>query len=190
MKRGVFLSLLSVLLLAGCSSAGNREGVESAAVGDTAAGNRYEAASADSAAAEEPAAKQSGRSVAKDRAPSEPYPPSRPSGTNGMYFDHAGTNPFIAAEEDPLSTFSVDVDTGSYTIVRNYVNRGELPPEDAVRVEEFVNYFDIDYAPPRGNKAFAVHVDGGDSPFGDGYKLVRVALKGKQIEDRDRKPEI
>lgn len=189
MKRGVFLTIAMVLMLAGCSAAADRNGSENASPveGETTA------AEESASVAEKPAG-----AVASDQdtASSEPAPPPRAEKRSGlpngepyddMYFDHAGTNPFVAAEEDSLSTFAVDVDTGSYTIARNYLSRGELPPEDAVRVEEFVNYFDMDYEPPR-KKAFAIHVDGGDSPFGEGYKLVRVALKGKEIDASDRKP--
>jgi Ca-activated chloride channel family protein len=104
-----------------------------------------------------------------------------------MHFKHYGTNPFVATDEDRLSTFAADVDTGSYTVMRNYVSRGSLPPEDAVRVEEFINYFPAAYPPP-SQGAFAIHVDGGPSPFGPGYDLVRIGIKGKEIAATHRKP--
>jgi len=109
----------------------------------------------------------------------EPYP--------SMFFEHAGVNPFIVTEEDPLSTFAVDVDTASYTVARNYLMRGQLPPQDAVRVEEFVNAFPQGY-PEERNEDWAIHVDGVPSPFGDGYHLVRVGLAARSIPEESRKP--
>jgi Ca-activated chloride channel homolog len=78
---------------------------------------------------------------------------------DSMFFEHYGVNPFIDTEDDPLSTFAMDVDTASYTLARRYVSEGHLPPEDAVRVEEFVNYFDLAYpSPEEGDGAFAIHL--------------------------------
>jgi Ca-activated chloride channel homolog len=103
-----------------------------------------------------------------------------------MFFQHQGTNPFVAVEEDPLSTFGLDVDTASYTVARNYLTRGELPPASAVRVEEFVNALPADYAPPR-NEAFAIHVEAAPSPFRRGYHLLRVGLKAREVRAHERK---
>ena len=104
-----------------------------------------------------------------------------------MYFEHAGVNPFVTTEDDALSTFAVDVDNASYTVVRNYLNRDALPPRDAVRVEEFVNFFGGGY-PAQGRDVFAIHTDGSASPFGQGYHLLRVGLQGMDIDDAGRKP--
>ena len=77
-------------------------------------------------------------------------PPSERA-PDAMFFEDYGVNPFIDTDDDHLSTFAIDVDTGSYTIARRCIEDGHLPPEDAVRVEEFVNYFDQRYAyPPEG----------------------------------------
>jgi Ca-activated chloride channel family protein len=108
-----------------------------------------------------------------------------------MFFQNYGTNPFIDADEDALSTFGLDVDTGSYTISRRYINEGHLPPPDAVRVEEFVNFFPKDFDPPRRGD-FAIHVDGMPSPFAhvkdSRYYLLRVGIRGRVVDDRNRKP--
>jgi len=102
------------------------------------------------------------------------------------FFEDYGTNPFIATEDDHLSTFAVDVDTGSYSVVRNYIHEGTLPPEKAIRVEEFINYFPAPYpAPTKGT--FAIHVEGAPSPFGKGYDLLRIGVKGKEIPVQKRK---
>lgn len=114
--------------------------------------------------------------------------PASPSASgNGMYFEHYGTNTFVSPREDRLSTFAVDVDTGSYSVMRNYITRGTLPPESAVRVEEFVNYFPVNYAPPKKG-SFAIYTDAAPSPFGKGYDLVRIGVKGKEIGVQQRKP--
>ncbi|MEO5762028.1 MAG: von Willebrand factor type A domain-containing protein, partial [Vicinamibacteria bacterium] len=107
-----------------------------------------------------------------------------------MYFEGKGTNPFIVTEEDPQATFGLDVDTASYTLTRNYLNRGTLPPPAAVRVEEFVNSFPNNVSAERGRdgeSVFAVRVDGAPNPLHPGYHVIRVALKAKDVDPRERK---
>jgi Ca-activated chloride channel family protein len=101
-----------------------------------------------------------------------------------MYFQDYGVNPWMDTYEDNRSTFAMDVDTGSYTLARSYINEGNLPPAEAVRVEEFVNYFDQGYRAPRG-ETFAIHVDGSESPYGleEGERLMRVGIQGQDISD-------
>src|SRR5204863_4765118 len=82
-----------------------------------------------------------------------------PSGEfNTAAYDHIVENPFLDAKNNPLSTFSIDVDTASYSNVRRFINEGSLPPKDAVRVEEMINYFTYDYSQASDGKSFAVHV--------------------------------
>jgi Ca-activated chloride channel family protein len=99
---------------------------------------------------------------------------------DAMFFEEYGVNPFVDTDEDNLSTFAVDVDTGSYAIMRYYVNDGFLPPDESVRVEEYVNYFDQEYAPPAESEgAFAIHLDGAPSFYGsEQHHLLRVGLQG------------
>lgn len=108
-----------------------------------------------------------------------------------MFFESAGVNPSIDTEDDPLSTFALDVDSGSYTIMRAYLRDSNLPPKEAVRVEEYVNYFDMDYELPVGN-TFALHLDGGPTPFmeNDRYRVIRVGIQGYDIPDEARKPAV
>ena len=103
--------------------------------------------------------------------------------------ESSGVNPFIDTEDDHLSTFALDVDTGSYTIARRYVTDGNLPPEDAVRVEEFVNYFDQDCAYPPEGQAFAIHVDGASFPFAETerYRMIRIGIQGYAVPAEERK---
>ena len=103
------------------------------------------------------------------------------------FFKHYGVNPFIDTEDDHLSTFAMDVDTASYTVARRFVQDGNLPDPDSVRVEEFVNFFDQGYEPP-AEDAFAVHIEGSPSPFGgDNHWLMRVGLQGKSVRPEERK---
>jgi len=106
---------------------------------------------------------------------------------DAMFFETHGVNPFIDTEDDHLSTFAIDVDTASYTIVRRYLFDGFLPPKEAVRVEEFVNYFKYDYPKP-ASETFAINLEGAPSKFGGpNYKMLRVGIRGKNIEQQDRK---
>ena len=93
----------------------------------------------------------------------------------------------IAAEDNKL-TFAVDVDTASYTIARSYLERDELPPKQVIRVEEFINFFDYQDAPPESleESPFAVHLDAAKSPFGAGKTLLRIGIKGFEVADADR----
>ena len=102
-----------------------------------------------------------------------------------MFFRPTGTNPFVDTREDALSTFALDVDTGSCTLARSYLDRGTLPPAEAIRVEEFVNAQEYDDPAPRRGE-FALVAEGAPSPFapeGD-YRLLRFAVKGREIDGR------
>ncbi|MCD4782816.1 MAG: von Willebrand factor type A domain-containing protein [Candidatus Eremiobacteraeota bacterium] len=103
-----------------------------------------------------------------------------------VFFKKYGTNPFVDTEDDHLSTFSIDVDTASYTIARKYLNRGIQPSDASVRVEEFVNYFKYGYAPPQRG-TFAMHMEAAPAKFAKNCNLLRVGIKGKEIKKRDRK---
>ena len=104
------------------------------------------------------------------------------------YFQYYGVNPFEDPREDQLSTFALDVDTASYSVARRYVMDGNLPPAEAVRVEEFVNYFDPGYPTP-SDVAFAIYADGAPSPFHtDGTYIMRVGIQGYQVSEEERKP--
>lgn len=97
-------------------------------------------------------------------------------------------NPVKAVAEAPVSTFSIDVDTGSWSNMRRFLNEGRLPPMDAVRVEEFINYFPYDYATPTDARPFAVHTEVARSPWHAGNVLMRVALKGKDVAKQHLPP--
>ncbi len=97
-------------------------------------------------------------------------------------------NDFVDVNVQPLSTVAIDVDTASYANVRRYLNSGRLPPADAVRVEEMVNYFRYDYPAPQGNQPFSVDAEVTQCPWNVGHRLVRIGLKGREVEKDRRGP--
>lgn len=90
-------------------------------------------------------------------------------------------NPVKQVFESPLSTFSIDVDTGAYANVRRLLNAGRLPPSDAVRVEEMINYFPYAYALPKNNSRFAVHTEMAPAPWNIKHHLLHIGIKGQDI---------
>ena len=104
-----------------------------------------------------------------------------------MYFKHYGVNPTIDTEEESVSTFSVDVDTASYTLARSFLYKGHLPEEEAIRVEEFINAFKYDYTDP-GTAPFGVQVEAFPSPNRKGYHVLHVGLKGREVSRAERLP--
>lgn len=98
-------------------------------------------------------------------------------------FANADDNPLKVTSQDPLSTFSVDVDTASWSVIRNALTRGMLPPPEAVRIEEMVNYFPYDYPAPE-DQAFSTSVGVMDSPWREGTQLVHIGLQGALPTER------
>lgn len=97
-------------------------------------------------------------------------------------------NPVKLVAEAPLSTFSIDVDTGSYSNVRRLLNAGSLPPSDAVRVEELINYFPYDYALPTDQRPFAVHTELAPAPWNPERVLLRIGVKGQDVAKQNLPP--
>ncbi len=113
--------------------------------------------------------------------PEDPYPP------RDMYFRDYGTNGFVETRHDRFSTFAVDVDDASYTLVRRYLQEGNMPPTDAVRVEEFINHFDYGYQNPSDSR-FRVFSELTDSPFDDHVSILKIGIKGREAAACRRKP--
>lgn len=107
---------------------------------------------------------------------------------NTEAYDSIIENPFQLVTQNPLSTFSIDVDTASYANVRRFLNQNTLPPPGAVRIEELVNYFRYDYAGPEGDAPFATHAEVAECPWQPEHRLVRIGLKGREIEKEARPP--
>lgn len=106
----------------------------------------------------------------------------RPGTFNTEGYNLITENPFFRPSLNPLSTFSIDVDTASYSNVRRFLNQGQLPPKDAVRIEEMINYFPYDYPQPQGDTPFSVTTDVAAAPWNPKHKLVQIGLKGKQLQ--------
>ncbi len=100
------------------------------------------------------------------------------------FFQEYGVRNFVETARDSLSTFALDVDTGSYTITRRWLDEGHTPDPASVRVEEFVNAFEYVYSAPRNG--LDIHIDGGPSPFDENNIVVRVGIQAAVIDDRDR----
>ncbi|HEX6622169.1 MAG TPA: von Willebrand factor type A domain-containing protein, partial [Pyrinomonadaceae bacterium] len=141
--------------------------------------------------------------VAENRS-GQPSASANPSGTFGRQIVDEGEeqakrrkgesygvideNPFLEAARAPLSTFSIDVDTASYSNVRRFLNDGQLPPKDAVRVEELINYFSYDYPQPAGATPFSVTTEVADCPWDTRHRLVHIGLQGRRVASENLPP--
>ena len=115
--------------------------------------------------------------------PTLPHAPDQTRFEDNTFRDY-GYRDFVEARHDPLSTFALDVDTGSYSVMRRWLDEGVLPPIESVRPEEYVNAFHYDYRAPR--RGLDLTIDGGPSPFDADNYLVRVGVQGEVVEDADR----
>src|SRR5262249_36055141 len=137
--------------------------------------------------------------AARQRTESQPVPSTRSEMTvdrlklkdekgefNTARYGHIEENPFLAATDNPLSTFSIDVETAPYSNIRRFIENGSLPPKDAVRVEEMINYFTYDYPQPNEGTPFSVNLDAASCPWQPAHRLVRIGLKGREIPNEKR----
>ncbi len=117
----------------------------------------------------------------------EPITPVRDGEFNTEAYDSIEDNSFLLVEHSPLSTFSIDVDSAAYANVRRFINARQRPPKDAVRIEELVNYFPYEYAlAERNEHPLKINVEAASAPWQEEHRLVRVALKGKEIDWEER----
>lgn len=100
---------------------------------------------------------------------------------NTESYDKISENQFVSALSNPLSTFSVDVDRAAYANIRRFLTSSQLPPPDAVRIEEMINYFDYSYPSPRGPEPFSVNLELAQCPWNKEHQLISIGLKGKEI---------
>lgn len=100
---------------------------------------------------------------------------------NTEEYDGINENIFHSALQNPLSTFSIDVDAASYSNIRRFINNGQRPPKDAVRIEEMINYFQYDYPLPKSNDPFSIYTEVASAPWNAKHKLVHIGLQGKKI---------
>jgi Ca-activated chloride channel homolog len=161
-------SLIVAVLIGSLAACGNdRSSLQS---------TRRDASSAPASAPKNVAGDSSGKMASTKEAPLETVPEA-----SGETYKGIADNQFYAAKADPLSTFSIDVDTASYSNLRRFINDRQLPPKDAVRIEEMVNYFPYNYPQPIGDKPFSINTEVADAPWNPQHKLVQIGLQGKKI---------
>ncbi|MBI2215477.1 MAG: VWA domain-containing protein [Acidobacteria bacterium] len=120
------------------------------------------------------------------RSPGAPY--EYDSDHNTEEYGRIVENRFLDPTREPLSTFGVDVDRASYAMVRRFLDSGQLPPRDAVRIEELVNYFEYDYPAPRGGEPFSITTEVASCPWNDRHRLLRIGLQAEKIDLKDLPP--
>jgi Ca-activated chloride channel family protein len=106
----------------------------------------------------------------------------------GEQYARIHDNGFLGARDNPLSTFSIDVDAASYSTMRRFLTMGQAPPPDAVRIEELINYFDYDYPAPRGSQPFSITTEVTAAPWNPQHQLVLVGLQGRMLDGRALPP--
>ncbi len=121
------------------------------------------------------------RAIMSSPAPSNSGWYDRDDHSNESYAE-INENGFHAPWKNPFSTFSIDVDAASYSNMRRFINRGQLPPKDAVKIEELINYFGYDYESPNGKHPFAVNHEVSMAPWNPEHQLVHIGLQGERIE--------
>ncbi len=186
MYKLIILSILSILFLAGCSSS------EQHIMASPASASKHSEESFP-LSAPPVSAKMSGNhmaaTIAADAAPSGgdlPKPAITPIDREN--YAHFQDNPIKRVQENPVSTFSIDVDTGAYANVRRILNSGRLPQHDAVRVEEMINYFTYDYPLPDSlDPPFRVTTEVGPTPWNPKTRLLHIGIKGYNIP-KDKLP--
>lgn len=119
----------------------------------------------------------SGTGAVSRSMPSKEYEPN----WNTEEYSTIHENGFKKVTDDPLSTFSIDVDAASYSNMRRFISNGQLPPKDAVRIEEMINYFGYNYEQPMGNDPFSINTEVAKAPWNDEHILVQVGLQGKKL---------
>ncbi|MDL5366291.1 VWA domain-containing protein [Xanthomonas sp. NCPPB 2654] len=196
--RPTLTCLILATLLAGCSTADERTATPASASADAASATETYAS---------PQLLLEGRASSEPQlvsAPAPPAPPARaiapaqsyarnaaakrmplsapPPQADREHYQHASDNPVHSAREQPLSTFSIDVDTGSYTNVRRMLHDGQRPPADAVRAEEFINYFDYAHPAPRDTDTpFRVTTELAAAPWNPQRQLLMIGIKGYDV---------
>ncbi len=113
----------------------------------------------------------------------DPGPPM-----NTESYAYIRENRFLSPLQEPLSTFSIDVDAASYSNFRRFARLGQLPPKDAVRIEEMVNYFSYSYPQPVGEAPFSITTELGSCPWAEGHQLLHIGLQGRQLPREDLPP--
>ena len=144
-------------------------------------GRTFEAALGAAASTQHDAVSFSGATSVQNTYVVQTTPPKDVGGVE--QYDRIDENPFHTVATAPLSTFSSDVDTASYSNVRRFLHEGQRPPKDAVRIEELINYFHYDYPAPANGDPLSITTEVGPSPWNPTFKLVRIGLHAPEIDD-------
>ncbi|NNE29111.1 MAG: VWA domain-containing protein [Saprospiraceae bacterium] len=110
---------------------------------------------------------------------------SQATGENYLGYEE---NPFVSVDQEPISTFSIDADGGSYSNMRRFISQDKLPPQSSVRTEEFINYFSMDYPAVEGGHPIGLHGEISSCPWKQDNKLIRIGIKGKDIPETELPP--
>jgi Ca-activated chloride channel family protein len=124
----------------------------------------------------------------RDLKPQEPPTEKEKQKVNTEEYDKITENPFQGVAQNPVSTFSIDVDNASYSNVRRHLNSNSLPPSAAVRIEEMINYFDYDYPQPKGKDPFSINTEISSAPWNKEHHLIHIGLQGKDLDYDNIKP--
>ncbi len=178
----LLLILICTVLLGSCGNSNRADTAEATAGNNNETLNGYIRPSEDTYSIDEDSGniRDGGSQTADNVTESGKAVQSQDKKYRGTYFKDYGVNPFKDVMEQPQSTFSLDVDTASYSIARKYINSGSLPPKDAIRVEEFINYFNRDY-PVSSGDTFSIFTEMAPSAFNRGYHVLEVGIQGKEV---------
>ncbi|WP_430403523.1 vWA domain-containing protein [Hyphomonas sp.] len=187
--RGLILaSVAATALLAGCTT--DSGAADGNVVAETPAAPPAPPPPPPAPAAEMSSVIVTGRAAGGPMVRSMPIQQVQPEPEFRDEYEDVDANPVRLTSEEPVSTFSIDVDTAAYANVRRFLKSGSLPPKDAVRIEELINYFDYAYPQPEaGSDPFATQVTMMPSPFNAGRDLIQIGIQGRDI-DREARPPI
>ncbi|PWE17504.1 VWA domain-containing protein [Marinicauda salina] len=171
------------LIVAACAEFGTEGGVEQEESGGQADQSADQNSPPTPPPSPEPAAEMAGlRVTAASMGGPQSFPQPRPGDIDRERYEDADPNPVVATAEEPVSTFSIDVDTASYAVARRYLNDGVLPPRDAIRPEEVINYFEYDYPlPDNSDQPFAADVTVTPNPWNADTQLMHVGIQGYDV---------
>ncbi|NEO06127.1 MAG: VWA domain-containing protein [Moorea sp. SIO3I8] len=114
--------------------------------------------------------------------------PAIPEVSNRENYSPIDENAFQRVKHNPLSTFAIDVDTASYSNLRRFLNNGQLPPTDAIRIEELINYFNYDYPEPESDRPFSITTEISQAPWNPTHQLVHIGIQGEKMAIEDLPP--
>lgn len=183
--RIFFYALLALFFLHACGG-GSSSKQESA---DGQVYETLEESAVEESEASDMASPSMQRKSEKTAAPApEPNDPDAPPTPKTEEYEEIKENPFSTAKENPITTFSIDVDNASYSNIRRYIQGNELPVAGAVRIEEMINYFSYDYPDAKGNQPFSITTEVATCPWNTEHQLVHIGLQGKKLNYQDLKP--